>query len=414
MALPRDFLGTEKLDRRGPRIPVRRRCPPPYFDVLADVEECREHLWIDAFSGEGVAFCQHGNRIVAVQAFLMTGHDPEVTNAHVRQELLAEKPCRVLDKDRICGVQFGKGLLVLALDHYLRFGGNGAATCFDQVLEPQAVCIVLQHHGHPRDRTLRMGRRQLAPRGAGMLGQLQRTGAGRRIDVVEMHDLFAHPALLYQLQRDIVILIAGQPRAQAFYLHGEAEAHLDARVKTLKVRLVVVQSRLDDLKAEGLSRMLVEGAHDPGHVDALFVRLKTDSACHRRFKRQRLARSGLHPQRQAKVRDANVLDLLFRTADQAGGAILQVGQRVFIRAIHGERLWIGPVKRRVSDAVASGHKPGDRRVEFENFGCAGRVRPTAQQIQGCLSLVAFGYCSDVGRMNVHKVAPPSYLRLSSM
>jgi hypothetical protein len=42
-------------------------------------------------------------------------------------QLLREKPRGVFHEDRVGGVQLGKGLLVLALDHDLRLGRHGGA-----------------------------------------------------------------------------------------------------------------------------------------------------------------------------------------------------------------------------------------------------------------------------------------------
>ena len=68
-----------------------------------------EKARVEADAVEGLAFGQDRHGIVAVQAFLMAGDHAEIAHAHVRLELFGEKPRRVLDKDRVGGVQFGKG-----------------------------------------------------------------------------------------------------------------------------------------------------------------------------------------------------------------------------------------------------------------------------------------------------------------
>ena len=141
-----------------------------------------------------------------------------------------------------------------------------------------------------------------------------------------MDDLLAHAVLFDQFQRDVVILIARQARAQAFDLHRKGKPHLDARIKAFQIGLIVVQRRFDHLKAEGRLGVLVEAAHDAGHVDALLVRIKADRAGDRGFKRQIAAIAGVEPDRQAEVGNAHMLDLLLRAADQAGGAVLQIRQ----------------------------------------------------------------------------------------
>ena len=336
----------------------------------------------------------------------MAGDDTKVANPVVGQQLFAKQTRRILDKDRVGGVQFGKGLFVFAFDHHLGFRRHRTAAGVDQILEPQRACVTVQNHRNPRDRTLRMRRRQLASGGTGMLAQLQRTGACGRIDVIQMHDLLAHAVLFDQLQRDVIILIARQPRAQAFHPHRKGKPHLNACVKAFQIGFVIVQRRLDDLEAEGFVGMGIKGPHDAAHVDALFVRLKADGAGHGCFQQQRRFRiAAAIADRQAKVRNAHVLNLLVRTLDQAGWPVLQVGQRVFVAFVHSEPFGIAAGKGGIIGTGIPRQQARDRGVQFQNFGGCRGFCPAAQHVKCCLGVIAFGYLLDIGRMNVHAVAP---------
>ena len=121
-----------------------------------------------------------------------------------------------------------------------------------------------------------MRRGQLPAGCAGMFAQLQRTRTGAGINIVEVEDLFALPLLFYKFQRDVVILVAGQSRAQTFDLHWEGKPHLDPRVETFQIGLIVIQGGFDHLEAEGGFSMAVEAAHDTGHVNALLLGIKRD------------------------------------------------------------------------------------------------------------------------------------------
>ena len=105
---------------------------------------------------------------MTVQTFLMACHHAEIANAWLTFELVAEQPCGIFHEDRICGVEFGKGLFILALDHHLRLCRNSGLTERHDIFEPQAI-LANSLHRNPRDRTLGMGGCQLVSRGAGML-----------------------------------------------------------------------------------------------------------------------------------------------------------------------------------------------------------------------------------------------------
>jgi hypothetical protein len=172
-----------------------------------------------------------------------------------------------------------------------------------------------------------MRRRDLVAVGARVLRKLERAGAGRGVDVVEMHDPLRLAVGLDHLERDVVILVAFEPGAQRPYLHRVAEAHLDARVVALEVVEIGREHAVDHLERERALGVLVEGPHDAAHVDALLVRLQRHRAGHRRLERDVVAVAGVEADGQAEVRDADVLDLGLGALDQALGAVLQVGQR---------------------------------------------------------------------------------------
>ena len=67
---------------------------------------------VQAAGRKHFALGQHRNGIMAVQAFLMAGNDPEILNPGIPLQRLTEQPGRILDKNRICRVQFGKGLFI--------------------------------------------------------------------------------------------------------------------------------------------------------------------------------------------------------------------------------------------------------------------------------------------------------------
>ena len=135
--------------------------------------------------------------------------------------------------------------------------------------------------------------------------------------------------------------------------------------------------------------MLVKGAHDPGHVDALFLCLQTDRAGDRSLKRQIAPRimavAGVKPDRQTEIRNSDMLDLPFRALDQAFGSVLQVGQRVAIGLRGLEILRIGAPQRRViGEIIRLRQKPRNRRVKLGHFGRRGAGGPITQNGQSRL------------------------------
>ena len=192
-----------------------------------------------------------------------------------------------------------------------------------------------------------------------MFGQFQRTRAGRGIDVIKVNDLLARAACLDQFQRDVVILISRKTGPQASDFYRKGEPHLDTRVIALEVGFIVVQRGFHHLKAEHLIRVLVETAHNAGHVDALFIR-QTDRSGNRGLECQIAAVTCVEPHWQAKIRNPNMLDLLFRTADQTGRAVLQIRQRRFIIIADRKITGIVSVELRIAFDVLQ--QFGERRI----------------------------------------------------
>ena len=237
-----------------------------------------------------------------------------------------------------------------------------------------------------------------------MFRKLQRTGAGRGIDIVEMHDLLAHARLFHKLQRDVVILEPLQPRPQRPDPDRKAEAHLQPRVKALEIGLVAVQRRRHHLVGKGLLRMPIEAAHDPAHVDALLARLQAHRPRHAGLERDVPVVAGMEPDRQAKVRDAHMLDARPRPADQARGPVLQIGHRGAIGLVSHEVLRVRTHKCRIVRHVLPRQEPRDHRVERDHLLGRHVARPAAQERKRRFRLCARRFTVDIGGMDVHRGA----------
>jgi hypothetical protein len=201
-----------------------------------------------------------------------------------------------------------------------------------------------------------------------------------------MHQMLAHAGHIHQLQRNVVILPARQARAQTAHLDREGETHLDAGVKAFKVALIVVQRVFDHTKGKILFRMGIKGPHDAAHVDALLLGLQRHSAGHAGLQGHRAIVAGLEADRQAEVGNADVLDGLLGTPDQAGRAILQIGERVFIRRVRAELGWV--VARQ--DRIALPQKRADLRIQTHNIGLRGTRGPKPQRGKSGFGLGAAG------------------------
>ena len=83
-----------------------------------------------------------------------------------------------------------------------------------EILEPEHV-VADELDRDARDRPLRVRRRDLAAGAAGVLGELERAGAGRGIDVVEVDDALGGAVLAHHLERDVVVLDSPRGRCAA-------------------------------------------------------------------------------------------------------------------------------------------------------------------------------------------------------
>ena len=83
------------------------------------------------------------------------------------------------------------------------------------------------------------------------------------------------------------------------------------------IPFVVVKDRRHHLVAEGAFGVGIEGPHDAAHVDALGIGSEADGAGHRGFQHQIGPFARMVADRQAEVRDADMLDRGLGADDQA-------------------------------------------------------------------------------------------------
>ena len=152
---------------------------------------------------------------------------------------------------------------------------------------------------------------------------------------------------LRHLEADVVVLVALEAAAERALQHRVAEAHHDAGVVAVEVGEVAVEHRADHLEGEGGLGVLVEGPHDAAHVDALLVGLERDRAGDRGLELDLAAVAGAEADRQAEVRDADVLDVGLGALDQAVGAVLEVGEGRDIGGVGAEAARVAAVERRI-------------------------------------------------------------------
>ena len=247
-----------------------------------------------------------------------------------------------------------------------------------------------------------MRRGELPAHGARVFGKLQRARAGRGIDVVEVHHLGAHTIAFDQFQRDVVILIPFEARPQALHLHREGEPHLNTGIEAFEVRFVIVQRGFDHVEAEGAVGVLVERPHNPRHVDAFLVSIKAHGSGHGGFQRQIAVVTGVKADRQAEIGNADVLDLLARTTDQAGRPVLKVWQGRLIAIIRAEPFGVFARECRIIDCSSLWNKARDRRVEFHDVRHGRLARPTAQGIQSRLCFGLVRITVDMRHVDVHE------------
>ena len=132
--------------------------------------------------------------------------------------------------------------------------------------------------------------------------------------------------------------------------------------------------------------MGIKRPHDAAHVDALLLGLKADRAGHAGLQCHRAIVAGLEADRQTEVGNADVLDGLLGTPDQAGRAILQIGERVFISRVRAKLGWV--VARQ--DRIALPQKRADLRIQTHNLGLRGTRSPKPQRGQSGFGLGAAG------------------------
>ena len=77
---------------------------------------------IEAFGSECRAFGKHTDRIVTVQAFLVTCDNPEIPDPFVFAQGFAEQAGGIFNENQIGCVELGKRLFIFAFYHDLRFG----------------------------------------------------------------------------------------------------------------------------------------------------------------------------------------------------------------------------------------------------------------------------------------------------
>ena len=132
-----------------------------------------------ALGCECPAFGQYLNGVVAVQAFLVAGNDTKITNALVCAQRFAEQARGVFDKNWIGHIRFSKRLFVFAFDHHLRFRWHRQTGKRNQIFEPKHRLFGGKFYRNPRDRPLRMRRRQAPTRFACVFGKFKRVWASR-------------------------------------------------------------------------------------------------------------------------------------------------------------------------------------------------------------------------------------------
>ncbi len=269
---------------------------------------------------------------MAVQRFLVRGQHLEIADRRVSVQLAVQQAHGILHKLQIGSVQFGKRLLVLALDHHLRLRLQGFQAQIAQFLNRERP---VQLHRDARHRALAVRDGSHPARLDGVLRQLIAARAGGGVDKVQVQQL-AHVALAIhvRLHRRIIILVAHQPRTQRLLAQRVAEAQRHMGVQALQVAPVAQQDGFERVGRKKLVAVLVKAAHDARHVDALLVRLQRHRTRDGGFQQQRLAGSRRIAQGQAEVVDAHLLDSDHAALNERGRPILQIGQAAAIGVRH--------------------------------------------------------------------------------
>ena len=275
-----------------------------------------------------------GHRIVAVQGFQMSAGHLKIENARIRIKHLVEQTGGVLHEFGVVAVDFGEGLFVLAQDHCLGLGQQGAVAHGLQFLDGKGLART-NLNAEPRFAALRVGDGILPTRLGGVLGQVGGTGTGGAVDKVKMQDFAEAPQIIqHSLVGDFVILITFQAAAQALLDQRVAEMNLEAGAARAYALLVRHEDFLKQFRREDPVLEFVEHPHDPGHIDALAVGRKRHSAGDGSLQHQRLALGGHEPQRQAEIGNADLRDRNIGPEDFGGVAVLRVGEGLTVFWTH--------------------------------------------------------------------------------
>ena len=95
------------------------------------------------------SLANHRHRIVRVQGFQMGTSDLKSRDPRFRIETLENSANRILDEFDIDAIEFGKGLLVLSLNHHLRLRFQGVLAMLLDFLKRQTAGVISQRHPDP-------------------------------------------------------------------------------------------------------------------------------------------------------------------------------------------------------------------------------------------------------------------------
>ena len=249
----------------------------------------------------------------------------EIPDAAIAVQLFMDEARGILHELDVGTVHFRERLLVLTLDHHLRLGLQRIQAVLLEILDGE-LGAGRELHLHPGLGALGV-RNGIDPAvGPGVLGKFRGAWAGGGVNEVEV-DVPANGtgAVDRSLKRALVILPSLEAAAEGGLEHGVGEAQADPCIVTAERAPVVLKKAGEGVEGEDLILVVVERAHDPGHVDALQIGLQGHRAADRGLERvAHPAGSGEH-KRQAEVGDAHLMDADIGALDRAG-RILHVRQ----------------------------------------------------------------------------------------
>ena len=117
--------------------------------------------------------------------------------------------------------------------------------------------------------------------------------------------------------------------------------------KTVQIGLVIIQRRAHHIGTERALCMAVEAAHDARHVNAFLLGLQADRPGDRGFQHQIAIVARVVADGQAEIGNADMLDRGLSAHDQAGGAVLQIGQARLVIGIGAKALRVIAVQIRI-------------------------------------------------------------------